>query len=130
MSVMVQVTILVLLMVSATMGATTCPPPEDAGPSMDEILYYSDVVVLGEVLEHYKDPQDPAAYTAEMEVYCVYKGHHVPSLINITKAGELLESETVTCLPDGSVVVMIECLWFLSLFEAFSCVCVCVCVCV
>ena len=93
-SAMVQVTILVLLMVSTTLGATTCPPPEDAGPSMDEILYYSDVVVLGEVLEHYQDPQDPAAYTAEMEVYCVYKGHHVPSLINITKAGELLESET------------------------------------
>ena len=95
-----QMTVLVLLMVSAALGASTCPPPGDSGPSMDEILYYSDVVVLGEVLQKFQDPQNPAVYTAEMEVFCVYKGHHVPSVINITNAGESL------------------------------CVCVCVCVCV
>ena len=90
-----RMTVLVLLVATHSGGqvvrgddASTCPPSGDRGPSMDEILYYSDVVVQGMVLRQFPSGGDPAVYTAEMEVYCVYKGHRVPTLINITDAGE------------------------------------------
>ncbi|XP_076447551.1 uncharacterized protein LOC143284604 [Babylonia areolata] len=70
----------------------TCPPvdEEDPGPTLEEIYYYSDVVVMGKVTEkHFPGGQDQSqVYTAEMEVYCVYKGEGVQANIRISNAGK------------------------------------------
>ncbi|KAL8587142.1 hypothetical protein ACOMHN_026110 [Nucella lapillus] len=95
--------VMATLLVSQALAGITCPPvDEERDPALEELHYYSDIVVMGKVTERYPtspsgggdgggDGSDgtpkPEVYTAELEVYCVYKGNPVPARINITNAG-------------------------------------------
>lgn len=93
MTTMMMTMMIMMVTVSPAQARITCPPKDEnqPDPTLEEIYYYSDVVVMGKVIEHHlpSGKRPPAAvYTAEMEVYCVYKGANVPVHINITDAGK------------------------------------------
>ena len=78
--------------ISLVQGSAICPPLQEDEPSFDEIVYYSDVVVQGEVLRQV--PSGPKAapgrgpYAARLKILCVFKGQRIPREISISDAGE------------------------------------------
>ena len=49
-------------------------------------------ILYGVVRETYPDEYYSSAYTVELEVYCILKGVTTPSVINITRGGNLLSN--------------------------------------
>lgn len=65
----------------------TCPPPGEEEVTAAETIHYSDVVVLGRVMERISE-EGSDLYNVQMTVFCVYKGHNVPLVIDIAEAGD------------------------------------------
>ena len=78
--------------------ATGCSIPEGGftDPSMEDLVHYSDIVVVGRVTEIIDDPSFwgstsyvDTTYGAKVDVRCSYKGGVLPRIITIGEAGEL-----------------------------------------
>lgn len=68
-----------------------CSPIDGEEPTLDQNIYYSDIVVYGTAKRRLEDPKYghfDSAYMVEFEVMCSYKGGPLPQMINITGAGK------------------------------------------
>ncbi|XP_013382954.1 uncharacterized protein LOC106153524 [Lingula anatina] len=85
-------TVLVCLLSVFIQVSLPCSPPMEPyeEPTLATLVHenYVEWVLYGRVVKHYPAEQwAESAYTAEMEVYCTYKGGVSPSIVNISEAG-------------------------------------------
>ncbi|KAK7474721.1 hypothetical protein BaRGS_00034014 [Batillaria attramentaria] len=74
--------------VHLVMAACTPKFTGKESPLLEDKVTSSDAVVRGVVTKHVKDSALPGAYTAVMDVHCVYRGGPLPPVINIINAGD------------------------------------------
>ncbi|KAK7474142.1 hypothetical protein BaRGS_00034602, partial [Batillaria attramentaria] len=86
---LMMLSIAVMMSLVVVARGEMCTSANGEGPSMDELLFKSQVVMMGRVVERYSNPQLPTSYTAEVEVFCVYKGGPLPLKVNVTNAGKV-----------------------------------------
>ncbi|KAL8622092.1 hypothetical protein ACOMHN_056577 [Nucella lapillus] len=77
--------LLLLMMLTGLPASHAACPPEEEGVGVEELIHFSDVVVLGKVVGRFRH-EGSSLYRVELKVFCVYKGHDVPLLIDIAEA--------------------------------------------
>src|SRR6218665_3100528 len=68
------------------------PPEGWRPPTLVDMILRAHNVLYGVVRGTYPDERHSTAYTVELEVYCILKGATTPSVINITRGGNLLSN--------------------------------------
>ncbi|XP_070193830.1 uncharacterized protein [Littorina saxatilis] len=88
MLVMIVLTVLAACVITGTSAASVTAdcPIRSSDPSMVELFFYSDFVVLAKVLRHIKASPDDQSFTAQMELYCIFKGKDLPRTLNVSSA--------------------------------------------
>ncbi|XP_071801124.1 uncharacterized protein [Asterias amurensis] len=80
-----------LLLIAGSYSVQACSVPNWEEMTVAQQTQEANIAVYGYVTAHYPMLDEPVdtAYTATMDVICVFKGGDLPPIINITEAGEL-----------------------------------------